>query len=123
MDPVIKLNVRRRVKEKNNSNKDDVSEDEEFDRQLIEINELTNNIENSNSALIPITSKDQDDSLEFVAYNEPELVENAIGTEVSQGNPKKGRGRPRKVPGALENSPKSPVQSSTQILRRSARNK
>jgi hypothetical protein len=123
MDPVIKLNVRRRVKEKNNSNKDDVSEDEEFDRQLIEINELTNNIENSNSALIPITSKDQDDSLEFVAYNEPELVENAIGTEVRQGNPKKGRGRPRKVPGALENSPKSPVQSSTQILRRSARNK
>ena len=33
------------------------------------------------------------------------------------------KGRPRKVPGALENSPKSPVNSCTQILRRSTRNK
>jgi hypothetical protein len=61
-------------KENNNSNKDDVSEDEEFDRHLVELNELSNNIENSNSALIPITSKDQDDSPEFIANNEPELV-------------------------------------------------
>jgi hypothetical protein len=61
-------------KENNNSNKDDVFEDEEIDRHLVELNELSNNIENSNSALIPITSKDQDDSPEFIANNEPELV-------------------------------------------------
>jgi hypothetical protein len=72
------------VKEKNNSIKDDVSKDIEFDRQLVEINELSNNIvkSNSNSELNSITSKDQDDSPEFKANNEPELVENAIGTEV-----------------------------------------
>jgi hypothetical protein len=52
MDPVIKFNVRRRVKEKNNSIKDDVSKDIEFDRQLVEINELSNNIVKSNSTVL-----------------------------------------------------------------------
>ena len=120
MDPVVKLNVRRRVKDKNNSNKEDGSEDEEFDLQLAKLN----NIESSE--LIATTNKDQANlpSLpEIAENNEHDLEQNANGSEVVQEKPKKGKGRPRKVPGALENSPKSPVNSSTQILRRSTRNK
>ena len=49
MDPVIKLHVRRRVKEKNNSNKDDVSEDEEFERNLeMYVNKTLTTLKNKN---------------------------------------------------------------------------
>ncbi len=83
-----------------------------------------NNIESSE--LIATTNKDQANlpSLPEIAENNVhDLEQNANGSEVLQEKPKKGKGRPRKVPGALENSPKSPVNSSTQILRRSTRNK
>ena len=53
MDRVVKLNVRRRVKDNNNSNKEDGSEDEEFDLQSAKLN----NIESSE--LITTTNKDQ----------------------------------------------------------------
>jgi hypothetical protein len=97
--------------------------DEEFDIQLAELN----NIESSE---LITTNKDQANlpSLsEIVENNEHDYKNNANGSEVLQEKPKKGKDRSRKVPGALEKSrqksPKSPVNSCTQILRRSTRNK
>ena len=91
MDPVIKLNVRRRVKEKNNSNKEDDSEDEEFDIQLAELN----NIESSE---LITTNKDQANlpSLPEIVENNEHDYENNIanGSEVLQEKPKKGKDRP-----------------------------
>ncbi len=43
---------------------------------------------------------------EIAENNVLDLEQNANGTEVLQEKPKKGKGRPRKVHGALENSPK-----------------
>ncbi len=86
---VVKLNVRRRVKDKNNSNKEDGSEDDEFDLQLAKLN----NIESSE--LITTTNKDQDlPSLpEIVENNAHDFEQNANGSEVLQEKPKKGKKR------------------------------
>ncbi len=76
-----------------------------FDLQLAKLN----NIESSE--LIALTNKDQADLPglpEIAENNVHDFEQNANGSEVLQEKPKKGKGRPRKVPGALENSTKSP---------------
>ena len=103
MEAVIKLNVRRRVKNKNKSIDEDVS-DEDFDRQLIELDKEP--VDSSNNIAPEIDNYE---------------CSSNVNNEVLSEQPKKGRGRPRKVANALADSPKSPAKNVT--LRRSNRNK
>jgi hypothetical protein len=111
VEHAIKLNVRRRVQKK----KDKLDEsfvDEDFDKQLEALdNDISVNNVNNESEFINNNNEN---------INENNNANNNVGAE---DQPKKTRGRPKKVPGALAESPKSPHAISTQAVRRSNRHK
>ncbi len=120
VDHAIKLHVRRRV-QKTKEKADETFGDEDFDKQLealesetseniehVNINANTNNCENSENTTNNIANNNIDEN--NTENNNEGVVE----------KPKKKKGRPKKVPGALAESPKSPP---AQVLRRSERKK
>jgi hypothetical protein len=123
VEHAIKLNVRRRV-QKTKDKLDESFGDEDFDKQLealnndIDANNVNINVnENSNANTY---SENLNNNNENNNMNENNNANNIEGVE---DQPKKKRGRPKKVPGALAESPKSPPAISTQAVRRSNRRK
>jgi hypothetical protein len=99
MEAVIKLNVRRRVKNKNKPIDEDVS-DKDFDRQLIELDKEP--VDSRNNTAPEIDNNECSSNVNIYLNN-----------EVLSEQPKKERGRPRKVANALTDSPKSPAKNGT----------
>jgi hypothetical protein len=99
VDHAIKLHVRRRVtKEK----ADETFGDEDFDKQLEALeSETCENIEHVNGNANTNNCENSENATNNIDYNNINENNNENNNEVVDEQPKKRKGRPKKVPGAL----------------------